>query len=371
MDNILSREERLIHSFRALCSRYGYRPYRMSKFEEYDLYANNRSFLPEGGVITFTDTNGRLMALKPDVTLSIARNLTPAPGESVRVFYDESVYRAPDRQLGFQEITQTGLEYLGEADAYAMGEVVSLAAQSLELIEPGYILDVSHMGFMAGLIDALGVDSRTRAELMRAVSGRNAHGIRAICAAAGVSGAPAERLCRASGLYGGLDGLLPTLGEMSVNSETERAVRELTDLRSVFEGFGILDRVNLDLAVTGDMEYYNGLVFKGYVSGAPSAVLSGGRYDSLMRKLGKDEQAIGFAVYLNLLERLGEGAAEYDADVLLIPDGETPEELAAAVRELTESGQSVRVQPGTAGTARCRRAMKMRNGRPVTLEADD
>ena len=155
MDNILSREERLIHSFRALCSRYGYRPYRMSKFEEYDLYANNRSFLPEGGVITFTDTNGRLMALKPDVTLSIARNLTPAPGESVRVFYDESVYRAPDRQLGFQEITQTGLEYLGEADAYAMGEVVSLAAQSLELIEPGYILDVSHMGFMAGLIDAL------------------------------------------------------------------------------------------------------------------------------------------------------------------------------------------------------------------------
>ena len=359
MDNILSREERLIHSFRALCSRYGYRPYRMSKFEEYDLYANNRSFLPEGGVITFTDTNGRLMALKPDVTLSIARNLTPAPGESVRVFYDESVYRAPDRQLGFQEITQTGLEYLGEADAYAMGEVVSLAAQSLELIEPGYILDVSHMGFMAGLIDALGVDSRTRAELMRAVSGRNAHGIRALCAAAGVSGAPAERLCRASGLYGGLDGLLPTLGEMSVNSETERAVRELTDLRSVFEGFGILDRVNLDLAVTGDMEYYNGLVFKGYVPGVPAAVLSGGRYDSLMAKLGKSCGAIGFALYLNLLDRLYESeGAEYDADVLLLSDGARPEALAAAARSLADSGKSVLVARSEGGR-RCRRRARL------------
>ena len=76
-------------------------------------------------------------------------------------------------------------------------------------------------------------------------------------------------------------------------------------------------------------------------------------------------------MYLNLLERLGAPEQEYDADVLLIPDGETPEELAAAVRELTEAGQSVRVQPGTEGTARCRRAMKMKNGRPVLLEADD
>ena len=359
MDNILSREERLIHSFRALCSRYGYRPYRMSKFEEYDLYANNRSFLPEGGVITFTDTNGRLMALKPDVTLSIARNLTPAPGESVRVFYDESVYRAPDRQLGFQEITQTGLEYLGEADAYAMGEVVSLAAQSLELIEPGYILDVSHMGFMAGLIDALGVDSRIRAELMRAVSGRNAprhprhmrRGRR--LRRAGGAALPRLRALRRPRRA------VPTLGEMSVNSETERAVRELTDLRSVFEGFGILDRVNLDLAVTGDMEYYNGLVFKGYVPGVPAAVLSGGRYDSLMAKLGKSCGAIGFALYLNLLDRLYESeGAEYDADVLLLSEDARPEALAAAARSLADSGKSVLVARSEGGR-RCRRRARL------------
>ena len=154
MDEILSREERLVRALRSLYSSCGYRPYRMSKFEEYDLYAENRSFLPAGGVITFTDTNGRLMALKPDVTLSIAKNLTAGPGGSVRVYYDESVYRAPDRQLGFQEITQAGLEYLGEADAYAMGEVVSLAAGSLALIEAGSVLDLSHMGFINGLIGA-------------------------------------------------------------------------------------------------------------------------------------------------------------------------------------------------------------------------
>ena len=107
MESILRREECIVFGLRALYSKYGYRPYRMSKFEEYDLYADNRSFLPSGGVITFTDTNGRLMALKPDVTLSIAKNLGGGPEAAPeKLYYDESVYRAPDSGLGFQEITQ-------------------------------------------------------------------------------------------------------------------------------------------------------------------------------------------------------------------------------------------------------------------------
>ena len=83
------------------------------------------------------------------------------------------------------------------------------------------------------------------------------------------------------------------------------------------------------------------------------------------------KQAIGFAVYLNLLERLGGAEPEYDADVLLIPDGETPEELAGVVREMTDSGRSVRVQSGATPSLRCRTVMKMMDGRPVELEGDD
>lgn len=345
MDDILRQEERTVRSLRALYSRYGYRPYRMSKFEEYDLYAENRSFLPDGGVITFTDTNGRLMALKPDVTLSIAKNLTAEPGSPVRVYYDESVYRAPDRQLGFQEITQAGLEYLGDVDGYAIGEVIMLAGRSLDAIAPGYVLDVSHMGFVTGLIDALGLGAQHRAELLRAIGSRNAHAIRDICAQAGAAGAPAQRLAALSALYGSLRDVLRELRGMSVNSATERALGELSALSDVLDSFGALERVNLDLSITSDMEYYNGIVFKGYVPGVPSAVLSGGRYDSLLAKLGKRGGAIGFAVYLNLLDRLYSGAEDgFDADVLLIPDGAAPAVIAAAVRSLTEGGKSVIVR---------------------------
>ncbi len=360
MDVILTREEELVRSLRSLYSRYGYRAYRMSKFEEYDLYANNRSFLPAGDVITFTDTNGRLMALKPDVTLSIAKNLTAQPGASVRVYYDESVYRAPDRQLGFQEITQAGLEYLGEVDDYAMGEVVNLAVRSLEVISAEYVLDVTHMGFVTGLIDALGLGAQAKNEVIRAVSGRNIHGIRAICAQNGASGAPVDRLCRAVGLYGPLREVLCELQGMSVNSETERAVRELAALADVLESFGTLAGANLDLSITSDMDYYNGLLFKGYVHGAPSAVLSGGRYDRVLARLGKSGGAIGFAVYLNLLERLYAGEThEYAADVLLLTGRDVKASLVASVvGRLTGEGRSVAVQHER-GHTRCRQVLKL------------
>ena len=362
MESILRREERIVFGLRALYSKYGYRPYRMSKFEEYDLYAGNRSFLPSGGVITFTDTNGRLMALKPDVTLSIAKNLGGGPEAAPeKLYYDESVYRAPDSGLGFQ----------GRVDGYVMGEVAMLAARSLEEISEGWVLDLSHMGYLTGLVDELGLRGPERAELLRAVGSRSVQAVLAVCSSAGAPMSAAERLASLLELYGPAQELLPRLRAGAATAAELAAVEELEGTARVLESFGCLGGVNIDLSITCDTEYYNGLVFKGYVPGAPSAVLSGGRYDSLMRKLGKEEQAIGFAVYLNLLERLGGPEPEYDADVLLIPDGETPEQLAGAVRELTDSGRSVRVQRGATPSLRCRTVMKMMDGRPVELERND
>ena len=247
-----------------------------------------------------------------------------------------------------------------------------LAARSLEEISEGWVLDLSHMGYLTGLVDELGLRGPERAELLRAPWAAGA--CRRCWPSVRRRGAPmsaAERLASLLELYGPAQELLPRLRAGAATAAELAAVEELEGTARVLESFGCLGGVNIDLSITCDTEYYNGLVFKGYVPGAPSAVLSGGRYDSLMRKLGKEEQAIGFAVYLNLLERLGGPEPEYDADVLLIPDGETPEQLAGAVRELTDSGRSVRVQPGGCSCLRCRAVMKMLDGRPVELERND
>ena len=100
----LRREEQAVFALRGLYETYGYAPYKMSKFEEYDLYVRNKEFLISDGVITFTDTDGKLMALKPDVTLSIIKNSRDEAGCVQKVYYNENVYRVSEDAHCFKEI---------------------------------------------------------------------------------------------------------------------------------------------------------------------------------------------------------------------------------------------------------------------------
>ena len=102
--SVLDRTESRILSLRSLYREYGYKLYRMGKFEEYDLYSRNKSFLVSGEVITFTDTSGRLMALKPDVTLSIIKNTRDSGQTLQKLCYNESVYRVSRKTRSFREI---------------------------------------------------------------------------------------------------------------------------------------------------------------------------------------------------------------------------------------------------------------------------
>ena len=141
---LLKKEERVSFSLRALFEQYGYRKFKMSKFEEYDFYAENRSFLHSEAILTFTGLDGKLLALKPDVTLSIVKNTKGSRDTAERVYYNENVYRARKGAGEYKEIMQVGLEYIGEVDAYATLEVLLLAQKSLKVISDAYILDVSH-----------------------------------------------------------------------------------------------------------------------------------------------------------------------------------------------------------------------------------
>ena len=116
----LQPKERASFGLRALYEAAGCRKYHMGRFEEYGLYQENRSFLSSEQVITFTDLDGRLLALKPDVTLSIAKTAQPAAGETLKYYYHENVYRPSAESHTFKEISQMGLEMLG-----AVGEAQS------------------------------------------------------------------------------------------------------------------------------------------------------------------------------------------------------------------------------------------------------
>ena len=341
-ETILQNDEKAVYRLRSLYRSYGYTPYKMSKFEEYDLYVRNKDFLVSDSVITFTDKSGKLMALKPDVTLSIIKNNKDVTDGVQKLCYNENVYRISDENGSYKEIMQTGLECIGQIDTYCLCEVLSLAAQSLGAITNDFILDVSHLGIVSAVLDSLGVSPEGRAGLLRCIGEKNPHGISEICQRESVA-PDGERILRGLiAAYGEpatvmekLDGLLPA----------EVAKEERQQLRDILSVLGDT-RIRLDFSVVQDMNYYNGIVLKGFVRGIPTAILSGGQYDRLMERMGRKSGAIGFAVYLDLLKDLAKTTADYDVDTLVLYDDATPAaEIAAAVASLIRQGKRAMAQP--------------------------
>ena len=142
---VLNGVERAEYALRALYRSYGFTQYKMSKFEEYDLYAKNKDFLVSDNVITFTDTDGKLLALKPDVTLSIIKNSKDDLFGVQKVFYNENVYRVSKGTRSFKELMQVGLECIGDIDEKEVCEVLSLAVKSLKTLSNEFVLDISHL----------------------------------------------------------------------------------------------------------------------------------------------------------------------------------------------------------------------------------
>ncbi len=340
----LNYDEKAIFSLRSLYSKYGYTQYKMSKFEEYDLYVRNKDFLISDNVITFTDTNGRLMALKPDVTLSIIKNSKDISGYVQKLYYNENVYRVSTGTNSFKEIMQAGLECIGDIDDYCITEVLSLAAQSLKSISEDFVLDVSNIDVLSCVIDELTDSAELKKELIKCAGEKNAHEIGVICSNNGIEESKAELLKQLVMLYGSPAKVLPKLKKLVNGSSAQGSVEYLEKILSAFQGDAIAQRIRIDFSVISDVKYYNGIVFKGFINSIPDSVLSGGQYDSLMKKMNRRSKAIGFAVYLDMLERFETENKEFDVDVLLLYNKDDDiSAVKAAAEKIIENGSSVSV----------------------------
>ena len=340
---ILRSDERAIFALRSLYRKYGYTRYKFSKFEEYDLYVRNKNFLVSDSVITFTDTDGKLMALKPDITLSIIKNAGDIPcGGVKKVYYNENVYRVSKGTKSYKEIMQAGLECMGDIDSYRIYEVMLLAAKSLEGISESFVLGIGHLGIVSSVIEDAGADRAVSAELFRCLSEKNVHEIDAICKREGIDG---EKIKRLAEVYGSPDKVAPYLDEIK-NEKNEKDIESLLSAVRELEDAGMAGKVQIDFSVVSDPGYYNGFVFKGYIDKISSAVLTGGQYDALMKKMGKKCGAVGFAVYLDELSELERSAEHHnsDADTVILYDEKTDEKtLCKTVEEYVTKGEAVSV----------------------------
>lgn len=362
--NILRSDEQTIFRLRGLYENYGYRRFKMSKFEAYDLYVRNKDFLVSDRMITFTDARGVLMALKPDVTLSIIKNTRENEPGPRKVYYNETVYRSGKGDEGFQEIMQTGLECIGELDLYHIYEVTALAVRSLAAISPDYVLDVSHVGLVSGFMEAAGVAEEDYPEVMTAVRSKNLAALDSFCQSRNLSGTVRALLERLVTTYGTMESVLADLAPLCVGGKkTREAWEELNSLCALLKANGLGDNVYLDFSVEGNMDYYSGIAFRGFLKNLSAGVLSGGQYDKMVEKMGKRCGAIGFAIYLNELERLGPAQPAFDTDVLVLYDGTTDlTALTTKLSDLARQGKRTLARQQAGGDLRAKEILDLRGG---------
>lgn len=367
MTEILKSEERIIFALRKLYKQYGYQPFKMGRFEEYDLYVRNKEFLLADQVITFPDHSGKLLALKPDVTLSIIKNVQDVPGLVQKLYYNENVYRTDKDSHDFKEIMQAGLECVGDLTQLETAEVVLLAAKSLAVMDRPFVLDISHMGLLNAVLDCSGLDKENRQMALACLHQKNVHELQTICCSNGCDERACKLLVTMATASGNSDSLLPLLQTLLFTDEQRTLLNELKSICALIASQGFDSTVNIDFSAGSHMKYYSGIVFSGYLEGIPNAVLSGGQYDSLLQKMKKTSKAIGFAIYLNLLQRVLTQPQSYDVDIVLLYDADTAMESVMETASLLRQEKTVLVAREKPQNITFKELMKIKNGEVVTV----
>jgi ATP phosphoribosyltransferase regulatory subunit len=270
----------------------------------------------------FADTDGRLLALRPDVTSSIGRaaaTLFASRPRPLRLCYAAQVFRQRPRSHAEwrRETAQLGCEFIGHAGAAADAEVLLIAAEILERLKlprASWRVALNSVEVFNGVAERLALDSEAREQMRARVDARNAADLRAFLSARGASAADAEAFSRLTQLPGGRAKFAEARRVID-NPRSAAALAELEGLYDLAAALGLAELFDIDFGDVANLDYYTGLTFKIYVAGAGSPAGSGGRYDRLIENFGRGEPAVGFMLDLDALtELLMRAGAASDGD---------------------------------------------------------
>jgi ATP phosphoribosyltransferase regulatory subunit len=275
-------------------------------------------------VYRFLDKDGSLLALRPDLTTLVAKTVAtrmagyPLP---IKLFYSGEVFRQERSGAGQQkEFYQIGLESMGVSAAWADIEILLIAVDCLQHLGVGeFKLALGHVGLFHGIVSGLEISSQKRQALREAIDHRDSGSLEQELSGLSLSEPKKRFLAGLPHLTGGPEVVEAGLSIVR-NPQARRALRELGEIYSVFDGLGLGGRLSLDLGEVRGLDYYTGILFRIYSSAQGLELGGGGRYDGLPGKFGWDIPAVGFSFTLdNMLSLIG------GAETLRVPGCEGDE----------------------------------------------
>lgn len=339
--HFLSQKEQIALYLEDMYCKFGFHKYKVKRFEEYSFYMEKVNYLNDSRVITFSDTHGKLMALKPDVTMSIVKNCLTSDQKNQKIYYNESVFRIPKGEDEFKEIQQIGVEYIGTMSQYQTLEVLNLAAKSLENINENYRLCLSNLALLLPLFQDLNLNQEQINSIIQFLTQKNRHDLERYLEQEQIPAG--DIFTKLLELPTSLSEGIKALEALFADASYQPILTEFKETLSYLLEFVPEEKVYLDFSHIPSTEYYQGLVFSGYIDGLALPVLVGGRYDNLIQKMGISQQsALGFAVDLSAVDKLFPANQPEVLEIQAKPE-ENPGELLKKANALFQEGQTFHI----------------------------
>ncbi len=268
--------------------------------EFYDLFSSSTRHFKQENMYKLVDSKGRIIVMRPDSTIPIARlaaSRLKDTGFPLRLFYNQSVYENNALLKGrSDEITQAGIELLGgENKKRADYEALSIAVEALSGFDcENFRLEIGHIGYFKTLMDKLDVDSDVKEDIRTLISTKNYPVLNDLLDDIGDTKV-VNALKQLPRLFGGVD-VLDRAAALYTDDKISNILDNLREVFNSLSSLGYEGKISLDLGIVSHIDYYTGIVFRGYLSTIGEAVLKGGRYDNLVGEFGRQCNAVGFGV---------------------------------------------------------------------------
>lgn len=304
-------EKNLGERISALYEKRGYGSVSTPALEYYDVFNFDSQTIAEENMFKLTDKSGRLVVIRPDNTTPLARiaatRLKNAP-RPLKLCYNQNVYRISGDYSGKRsEFSQVGIEIIGGSPEKADLEAIVTALRTLREMGDfygggiSYKLELGHAQFCRALLDSFGLDDEKRLAVTKYISAKNSSSLDVIFGEGEEMKNIMEKVRRIPRLYGSKSVISKARELCAGVLEAESALDYLEKVYDILDENGFSENISIDLATVNDMDYYTGVVFRGYLDYTGETVLGGGRYDNLMSNFGENEGATGFGVNLSLV----------------------------------------------------------------------
>ncbi len=267
-------------------------------FQDYDSFINSNLIADSSKTVKVLGGDSKIYILRPDVTTNILSQIfSKWDGEPpLKVYYNSKVYRNSSRGKIIQNY-QMGIESLGDEVSKADGEIVEMALSIMNTLGEAYILELGSSKFLEEFFKEINLKIEDEREIRDLISKKSRDGLRKKLESLKLENTILDKIFD---MQGNMEEVLVLAKSYEMNEEMRDALESLEKLKKLFTGKDIMNNIKLDLSMVADLDYYDGIIFKGYCFSVPTKILSGGRYDKSTAKYGKKIPAIGFMIDMDL-----------------------------------------------------------------------